>query len=77
MAVANTLAYYNMATITSVKSFKVQAPDLIQCVYFGVSFYTFFCKFYSGNADIPALEQYSLQKVFSKLTFKFIDSNLS
>jgi hypothetical protein len=26
MAVANTLAYYNMATITAVKSFIVQTP---------------------------------------------------
>ncbi len=29
MAVANTLAYYVTATITAVKSFVVQAPDLI------------------------------------------------
>ncbi len=28
MAVANTLAYYVTATITTVKSFKVQAPGL-------------------------------------------------
>ncbi len=27
MEVANTLAYYDTATITPVKSFKVQAPD--------------------------------------------------
>jgi hypothetical protein len=26
LAVANTLAYYNMGTITSLKSFNVQAP---------------------------------------------------
>ncbi len=29
MIVANTIAYYNMATITTVKSFKVQAPGTI------------------------------------------------
>ncbi len=29
MEVANTLAYYDTATITAVKSFIVQAPDLI------------------------------------------------
>ncbi len=28
MEVANTLAYYDMATITAVKSFIVQAPGL-------------------------------------------------
>jgi hypothetical protein len=27
--VAKTLAYYNMATITAIKSFIVQAPDLL------------------------------------------------
>jgi hypothetical protein len=27
MAVANTLAYYDTATITAIKSFVVQAPD--------------------------------------------------
>ncbi len=30
MAVANTLAYYVTATITAVKSFTVQAPEVIQ-----------------------------------------------
>jgi hypothetical protein len=28
MEVANTLAYYDTATITAVKSFRVQAPDV-------------------------------------------------
>ncbi len=28
LALPNTLAYYNTATITAVKSFKVQAPEL-------------------------------------------------
>jgi hypothetical protein len=29
MALANTLAYYNTATIRAIKSFKVQVQDLI------------------------------------------------
>ncbi len=35
MEVANTLAYYDTATITAIKSFIVQAPDvnLIKLVY--------------------------------------------
>jgi hypothetical protein len=37
MAVANTLAYYNTATITSVKSFIVQAQGLSNKSFSGVN----------------------------------------
>jgi len=36
MEVANTLAYYDMATITAVKSFIVLAPDLLGNVRLGL-----------------------------------------
>jgi hypothetical protein len=34
MAVANTLAYYDMATITAVKSFMVQSPGVSTIILF-------------------------------------------
>ena len=42
MAVANTLAYYVTATITAVKSFTVQAPEVIQLFLKGLESITCF-----------------------------------
>jgi len=40
--VANTLAYYDTATITAVKSFKVQAPGVDLIKLFGINLLTLF-----------------------------------
>jgi hypothetical protein len=44
MAVANTLAYYDTATITAVKSFMVQAPEANQTRVFWSKFTHCFSK---------------------------------
>ncbi len=56
MAVANTLAYYNMTTITAVKSFMVQAPAVK----------LFLCR---CPARISKLECFSLASFYSSLIF--------
>jgi hypothetical protein len=44
MEVANTLAYYNMATITAVKSFIVQAPVGKSNDFVGIGYKTFYSR---------------------------------
>jgi hypothetical protein len=64
MEVANTLAYYDMATITAVKFFIVQAPGdrIWEQIY--PNFYTLFSKCTIQFADIAwNLPKYSINRV--------------
>jgi hypothetical protein len=63
---ANTLAYYNSATITVEKSFIVQSPGVHLIKLFVIILLTQFCKLdHSINANnicLNVVKRYSLQK---------------